>query len=325
MPKEEQSKLFNRYIWLLDQIYSAGHITYEEINRRWVSSKYNPDGYVLPKKTFRRHCQEIEDLFGIEIVCDRKDKYQYSIKNFADIEEGGIRTWLLNTFSVNNLINESYDLKRRILFEDIPSGQRFLTPIIQAMRDGLKVSLTYQSYHKEEPSIFEVDPYCVKVFRQRWYLLAKPDYTNPDKDDNGLRVYALDRIRDIDTLDRKFELPARFDLKGDFRNIYGVTLDSEYDVTRITLKVNALQSKYLRDLHIHPSQKEIETEKDYSVFEFYLVPNDEFVMELLSYGPDVEVLSPEWLRGAMKDRAMKVLKLYSTDKAKPAPKDNKGQ
>lgn len=88
------------------------------------------------------------------------------------MEKGGIRNWLLNTFAVNNLINESHHLKRRILFEEIPSGKRYLTPIIEAMRDSLEIELIHQSYWYSQPSVYTLQPYCVKVFRQRWYVIG---------------------------------------------------------------------------------------------------------------------------------------------------------
>ena len=85
-----------------------------------------------------------KDSFNIE--CDKKNGYVYYIENSDDLKRGGVRSWLMNTFAVNNLINESHKLKNRILFEHIPSGQQFLTPIIEAMRDNLTVEIAYQNY-----------------------------------------------------------------------------------------------------------------------------------------------------------------------------------
>ena len=53
------------------------------------------------------------------------------------MKRGGVRSWLLNIFAVNNLINEGHKLKQRILFEIIPSGQIYLTSVIEAMKDNL--------------------------------------------------------------------------------------------------------------------------------------------------------------------------------------------
>ena len=154
------ANLFNRYIWLVDNILRAGErgITLEEINRHWMRSQYNETGDNYPERSFHRHKNAIKDMFDIDIEYDKRTGC-YTIANADDMNQGGVRTWLLNTFAVNNLINESHHLKRRILFEDIPSGQRFLTTIIEAMRDGLTIMLTYQSFSRNEPSTFEVHPY----------------------------------------------------------------------------------------------------------------------------------------------------------------------
>lgn len=128
--KDTTSNLFNRYVWLVDIIYRRGKITFEEINEYWQRSLLNLDGEDLPLRTFHNHRQAIEQMFDINIECDKRNGYKYYIENTDDMERGGVRSWLLNTFAVNNLINESHKLKQRILFEKIPSGQMHLTSII---------------------------------------------------------------------------------------------------------------------------------------------------------------------------------------------------
>ena len=192
--------LFNRYIWLVDTIYQAHGITFEEINEKWLRNSMS-EGLDIPLKTFHNHRKAIEEIFDISIVCDKRGGYKYYIENADDMEKGGIRTWLLNTFAVNNLINESHHLKRRILFEQIPSGQKYLTPLIEAMRDGKTVVLRYKSFWRQDEYSVEVEPFLVKVFRQRWYLLAR----NPRKD--VLRIYALDRIRELRQAENTFTVP----------------------------------------------------------------------------------------------------------------------
>ena len=143
--KSNAGVLFNRYVWLVDTIYRAGRISFEEINERWLHSSLNDTGEELPIKTFHNHKNAIQQMFDIDIACDRRGGYVYYIEHAEDMEQGGVRTWLLNTFAVNHLINESHHLKRRILFEEIPSGQRFLTTIIEAMRDSLSASRCFAS------------------------------------------------------------------------------------------------------------------------------------------------------------------------------------
>ena len=157
--------LFDKYIWLVDTIYRAGKITFEEINERWLRSRLS-EGEDIPLRTFHNWRIAIEQVFDININCNRKGGYYYYIENADNMQKGGVRNWLLNTFAVNNLINESHHLKRRILFEEIPSGRKYLTTVIEAMRDGLELELYYQSYWYEEPSTYTLQPYCIKVFKQ---------------------------------------------------------------------------------------------------------------------------------------------------------------
>ncbi len=296
--KSNTAILFNRYVWLVDTIYRAGRISFEEINAQWERSSLNDTGEELPLKTFHNHKNAIQQMFDINIECDRRDGYQYYIEHAEDMERGGVRTWLLNTFAVNHLINESHHLKRRILFEEIPSGQRFLTQIIEAMRDNLTVELTYQSFWNSTASTFEVAPYCVKVFRQRWYVVAR------SLSDERLRVYSLDRIHELRTTENSFTLPENFDPQAYFADSFGVVVDEKCAVERVKIRVQGIQRQYIRTLPLHASQKEVETTEDVSVFEFHLRPTLDFQQELLTHAVnaegDIEVLEPQWLREHIK-------------------------
>lgn len=296
--KSNTAILFNRYVWLVDTIYRAGRISFEEINAQWERSSLNDTGEELPLKTFHNHKNAIQQMFDINIECDRRDGYQYYIEHAEDMERGGVRTWLLNTFAVNHLINESHHLKRRILFEEIPSGQRFLTQIIEAMRDNLTVELTYQSFWNSTASTFEVAPYCVKVFRQRWYVVAR------SLSDERLRVYSLDRIHELRTTENSFTLPENFDPQTYFADSFGVVVDEKCAVERVKIRVQGIQRQYIRTLPLHASQKEVETMEDVSVFEFHLRPTLDFQQELLTHAVnaegDIEVLEPQWLREHIK-------------------------
>lgn len=299
------ANLFNRYIWLVDTIYRAGEcgITLEEINCRWGRSQYNDAGEKYPERSFHRHKNAIKEMFDIDIECNKRTGC-YSISNAEDIDKGGVRTWLLNTFAVNNLINESHHLKRRILFEEIPSGQRFLTTIIEAMRDGQTLMLTYQSFNRTEPSTFEVHPYCIKVFKQRWYMVAyNPWYDN-------MRIYALDRAKEVQITDNRFKLPKNFDTKGYFADAFGIIIDENYEVEQVAIKVADGQREYFRTLPLHPSQHKIEETDEYTIFGFRLRPTFDFVQELRRYGSQIEVLSPQWLRDEMAAETMRMAEIY---------------
>ena len=158
---------FNRYIWLIDTINRYGHIPREEISRLWERSPLNETGEELYERTFHNHRTAILETFGIEIKCDRS--LGYYIANSDDLEGNGLRQWLLESLSLNNLMNESSDMRDRILFEKIPSSRRWLPVFVNAMRDGKAVEITYQSFRRDAPNTFTIHPYCLKLFKQRWF------------------------------------------------------------------------------------------------------------------------------------------------------------
>ena len=161
-------------------------------------------GEELYERTFHNHREAILDTFGVEIKCDRSKGYY--IANSDDLEGDGIRQWLLESLSMNNLLNESSDMRDRILFEKIPSCQKWLPVIVGAMREGKAVEITYQSFWRDEPNTFTLHPYCLKLFKQRWYVLGRSDgYDSP-------WIYALDeRMKNAVPLKTKLLVPTGFD------------------------------------------------------------------------------------------------------------------
>ena len=292
--------LFNRYIWLVDTIYRADGITFEEINEKWLRNSMS-EGLDLPLKTFHNHRKAIEDMFDINIVCDKRGGYKYYIENADDMEKGGVRTWLLNTFAVNNLINESHHLKRRIVFEQIPSGQNFLTPVIEAMRDGMSIEIKYKSFWRQDEYTTEVEPYFVKVFKQRWYLIAR----NKIKD--AIRIYALDRILALSQTGNAFVMPKDFSPEEYFYNSFGIISQDNCPPEIVELKVYGTQKEYFRTLPLHHSQEEVENADGYSIFRYYLSPTYDFIQEILSHGCELEVLSPQHLRDEVRSHAATIV------------------
>lgn len=301
--KESASSLFNRYVWLVDTIYRLGRITFEQINEQWIRSELNCAGDDLPLKTFHNHRKAIEQMFDINIECDRKAGYIYYIENVDDLKRDGVRQWLLSTFSINNLINESHKLKHRILVENIPSGYRFLTQIIEAMRDGRTLEIVYQSFGRNEPHTFEAKPYCVKIFKQRWYMVAK------SSDHDALRIYALDRMYTVSTNNETFDMPPDFYAENYFSGSFGI-IDENIKEQKVVIRVFGHKVKYLNVLPLHHSQVESEKQDGYSTFEYFLRPTFDFRQELLSHADEIEVVSPEWFRNEIKSKILSVSKIY---------------
>ena len=279
---------FERYVWLIDVINRHGHISFKDISYLWSRSPLNTVGEnYLPERTFHNHREAIFDTFGIEIKCDRS--LGYYIANSDDLEADGIRQWLLESLSMNNLLNETKDMRDRILFEKIPSSQKWLPVIVNAMRDGKVIEMTYQSFWKDEPCTYKAKPYCLKLFKQRWYMLAKSE----GKDEP--RIYALDeRMINVVQTDQDYKLPAKFNAEKFFAEYFGIIVGTDWEPQEVKIRVVNDQVKYFDTLPLHDSQRKVpeESNDQYTVYRYHLAPTFDFKQELLSHGPDVTVLSP---------------------------------
>lgn len=279
---------FKRYIWLVDLINRRKYVSFKEINEAWMRSPLNETGDPLSERTFFNHKDAIAGMFGIEILNDRSLGFYIGR---SDVGSDETSDWMLHTLCLNNMLHENADMKDRILMEKIPSSERFLTDIISAMRDFRVIRLCYQSFRHPEPFCFNVRPYCVKYFKQRWYLLGDSDL--------GLRIYSLDRFVDMEELEEHFEIPKGFDAEEYFGNYFGVIIGEEPEDVKI--RVVPDQVKYFRTLPMHGSQRETVQEDGSSVFSYHIAPTLDFVQEILSHGADVEVLEPAELRESIAD------------------------
>lgn len=300
--------LINKYVWVIETIYRAKKISFTELNRRWLSDKDISRGVDMHKRTFNNWRNVIWDMFGIEIANENCGEYRYYIANTEDISNNGLRSWLYNTFCVSNALANSQSIKDRIVLEYVPSGQEYLQTIIQAMKDNHVLNMTYHSYWKEEENNFDVQPYCVKLFRQRWYMVGRSTY--PYYYEKGPWIYSLDRIHYLHKTDETFAMPKDWDADEFFAGSFGIIADLSIEPQNVKLKVSAGQANYIRDLRMHWSQEEIERNEEYSIFKYFIRPTFDFQQEILRNGEDMEVLEPLWLREEMASKIERMWNQY---------------
>ena len=293
MNNERGQSLITKYVWVIDTIYRRRKISFKELNKLWLRDEISR-GVEIPKRTFDNWRYVIWDMFGINIVNENRGEYRYYIEFEEDLSNNSVRSWLYNTLSVSNALAKSQGLKNRILLEYVPSGQDYLQPIIEAMKENRVLNMTYHSYWKDEENSFDVQPYCVKLFRQRWYMVARSTY--PYYYEQGPRVYALDRIHDLYATEETFKMPKDWDAQEFFNGCFGIIADQRIEPQTIKLKVSAGQANYIRDLKMHESQEEIVKNEEYSIFKYYLRPTFDFIQEILLNGENMEVLEPQSLR-----------------------------
>lgn len=292
---------FQRYIWLVDLLYSRGALTRQQINDYWQNASLNDeDEAAIPRRTFFRMKDDILILFGIEIKCVGN---KYTIANRDDIKNDDVQNWLLNSFSVSNLLMEGQSLKDRLLLEDIPSGNKYLTQVIDAMRRNLTLRVEYQSFTMSVPRFFEIAPYCIKVFKQRWYMIG------PRDGNEEVHFYSLDRVLSMEITENAFKIPKSFNANTFLYNYYGVMM-GDTSAESVQLRVTPFRANYLRSLPLHHSQKEVERTDEYSLFEYWIAPTADFIQEIRSFLPDIIVLRPLWLREKFIKEIKEVLENY---------------
>ncbi len=302
--------LISKYVWVIETIYRRRKISFKELNHRWLDDDISR-GVDIPKRTFDNWRYAIWDMFGINIVNENRGEYRYYIENEEDISKNGLRSWLYNAFCVSNVLANSQSVKDRILLEFVPSGQQYLQSIIEAMKENRVINITYHSYWKDEENNFDVQPYCVKLFRQRWYMVARS--THPNYFKQGPRIYSLDRIQQLHKTDETFVMPKDWDANEYFADSFGIIADQRIDSQTVKLKVSAGQANYIRDLKMHESQEEIERNDEYSIFVYRLRPTYDFMQEILRNGEDIEVLEPLWLREEMAGIIKRMWDKYKED------------
>lgn len=282
--------LILKYIWVVKTIHRAGRITLKELNEKWRANVDLSRGEDLPRQTFDRWKSGILDLFGILIDCEQRGGYHYYIANHKELSEGKLRTWLLNTYGTAETLSSNLSIHDRILTENIPSSQDHLSTVLEAMKSNNMLHITFKAFTMKEPKRFLVEPYCVKMSAQRWYMLAR------NTEHKNLRLYSLDRIETVEISNTRFVLPDDFNAKDYFAEFFGIVLDESVPLQTIILRADKYHQNYMRTLPLHPTQREIFACDDYADFELKLRPTYDFYMKLMSFGNMIKVLEPKTLQ-----------------------------
>ena len=304
MSKSSTGYLFECYIWLVNTI-SRGPISRKAIDEKWAHASVNDyQTDAIPDSTFHRWRNTVELLFDITIKCNASGEYY--IDGVTDLHRTDLRGRILNLLSVNNMLRDCHEnLRKQILFEPIPAGEEHLETIIAAMRDRQVLELSYQNFVSDKPTVYHVEAYCLKAYRQRWYLIAFA------QERNGIRHFSLDRMVQIQPTQDNYTIPDDFDAEEYFSQVCGVTIP-KMQPQEIKIKVSKAIVPYFRTLPIHPSQKEIEVRENDSVFSYYLIPNEEFFRELRAWGVGVLVLSPDRIARDFCAEAKLIYRLYQS-------------
>ena len=279
--------LINRYVWLVDTISRYGRITLKDLNAAWLRSDIS-EGKPLARRTFFHYRDGVEEMFDINIKCD-KATFEYYIDDKDGEDNARLRSWLVDSVSMSGTLSNARDISSRIMLENVPSAREHLPVVIDALKQNRRIRFSYKSYTRALPTDgIVLEPYFVKIFKQLWYVIGL------NVKDGQIKTYSLDRMSNLNLLQDLFDMPENVNPSEFFKDCFGI-ITNQNSAKRIVLRVESTQAKYFRALPLHSSQQE-EVHDQYSIFTYKMRITYDLKEELMSHGASIEVLEPQELK-----------------------------
>ena len=275
---------------------------FEEISKYLsLESELQEYNFNVSKRTFQRDLDDIRSLYNIDIVYDFSRKVY-----FIDFEEQPeISERILEAFDTFNALNISDRLSSYIHFEKRrPQGTENLYGLLHAIKNKVQIAFSYQKFWEDEMSQRTAEPYALKEFKNRWYVLAN------DLKDNKVKSFALDRLTELEITRKKFQLPIDFDVNEHYKYCFGIISPNEHQPREVILSFDPFQGKYIKTLPLHASQVILKDNEEELLIKLTLFLTHDFLMEVLSYGDNVKVIKPYDLIEDLKQSYENALKLY---------------
>ena len=298
MSKRETFLRYSLIIKKLKRIPSTFNEISNYLTRESELQSYN---YNISLRTFQRDLEEVRSLFNIDI------KYNFSTKVYY-IDDGGqsnINDRMLEAFDIFNALNISEGLSSHIYLEKrSPQGTESLYGLIHAIKNRLQIKFSYHKFWEDEISERNAEPYALKEFKNRWYVLSK------DCKDGYIKTFALDRLTNLEISNNRFEFPAALNIEEDYRYCFGIINPIDEEPQEIILSFNSFQGKYIKTLPLHETQQVLIDNEEELRIKLKIFITEDFIMELLSYADKMKVVSPLSLINELKIAYGKALKQY---------------
>lgn len=289
-------------IWLVSLLLRRKRIKLAEIQNAW--QEYNGEyGMELHRNTFMKYKRMAEEMFDINISCDRSTN-EYYIEYPEEISNSPINQWIIRTASSADVISRHKRLADRIILESTFGGEEHLDAITDAMTHEKCVNVLYHSYWMEAQN-FTVEPYFIKFFKQRWYLIGHCH------ERNALRVYSLDRMERASISEKSFIMKYKDYPQVIYNDNFGIIHGDEKTKSHdILLKFTIKQGQYILTRPLHHTQEVISRDENHIIFKMHMKVTLDLVQELLSYGSSLQVLSPDCLVNEIRKTINEMNDLY---------------
>ena len=190
---------------------------------------------------------------------------------------------------------------------ELLKGLEFLGELIDSAMKHQPLTLLYRTFTGNERQAV-IHPYHIKQFNNRWFLIGLQEGNHG----NYITNKALDRIVKFSRANVPFIPNITINFNEYFNDIIGVTLpDDHLEVEKIILKFDAERFPYVVNKPIHHSQIILD-EKSFTI-QLTIRPNKELESRIFSYGGQVEVIQPLWLREQIKNKYKEIIRIYSSE------------
>ncbi len=259
-----------------------------ELNESLKKGRKKAFRYEDKNFTISNHPLNVNDIEQLETTIAILSRYKHRAE-FSWLEELIPRmeqAFQLVESGDNGIISyqENLDLK----------GREHIGTLFNMILKRKQVKITYEPYGKPEFEVV-VCPYHIKQYNNRWFLFCH------NEEYKSISNYPLDRIINIEEWNASF-VPSTINWLDYFDDIIGVTKPEEGAIEKIYLKFSDRRINYVLTKPLHGSQKLDKTDNEGRTISIEVIPNQELYQLLLSFGEDVEVLSPEKARREMVER-----------------------
>jgi proteasome accessory factor C len=201
------------------------------------------------------------------------------------------------------------EISRRVRI--LPQASRRTEPsafqsVAQALLARHRIAFDYHGRGRNAVSRRSVSPPRLVHYRDNWYLDAW------DHDKRALRTFALERIQQARTLDRRSKDITEERLNRHFASSYGIFAVKPKH--RALLRFAPERARWVADERWHPEQKG-RYDGNHYLLEIPYSDDRELVLDIMKHGPDVEVLSPKSLRKWVLEQHLRAVEQYQKGSA----------
>lgn len=291
----------SRYNLIINKIRKVPSSFQEIADYLQLESEIQSYNFNVSIRTFQRDLEDIRSIYNIDIQYDFSRKV-YFIK-YDD--QPAVSERILEAFDTFNALNISDRLSNYISFEKRkPAGTENLYGLLHAIKNSLQIKFSYQKFWEEEISQRTAEPYALKEFRSRWYVMAK------DTKDGEIKSFGLDRLKNLEIINISFKNPEAYNVEESYRYCFGIIHPKNEKPQDIILSFKPVQGKYLKTLPLHERQEILIDNENELQVKLRLYITYDLVMELRSFGDNMKVLQPQILADEIKSAHEKAYKLY---------------